>query len=62
MNSYQQLLHTIDPLKSEGKVAKVTKLPSQLTTRRSKKSVWGVKTHSSDGRRWNNENCAVVPV
>ena len=47
MNSYQQLCQTIDTLKSEGKVVKVTKLPSQLTTRRSKKSVWGVKTHSS---------------
>ena len=39
MNSYQQLINTIDTLKSEGKVAKVTKLPSQLTTLRSKKSV-----------------------
>jgi len=39
MNSYQQLCQTIDTLKSEGKVVKVTKLPSQLTTLRSKKSV-----------------------
>lgn len=62
MNSYQQLCQTIDTLKSEGKTAKVTKLPSQFDTRRSKKSVWGVKTHSSNGRRWNNENCAVIPV
>ena len=62
MNSYQKLLVTIDELQSAGVTPKVTKLPSQFDTRRSTKSVWGVKTHSSNGRRWNNENCAVVPV
>lgn len=44
MNSYQKLLQTIDEIKSEGVTPKVTKLPSQFDTRRSKKSVWGVKS------------------
>ena len=44
MNSYQKLLQTIDEIKSEGVTPKVTVLPSQFNTRRSKKSVWGVKS------------------
>ena len=47
MNSYQKLITTIDEIKGAGVTPKVTKLPSQFDTRRSKKSVWGVKSHSS---------------
>ena len=44
MNSYQKLITTIDEIKGAGVTPKVTKLPSQSDTRRSKKSVWGVKS------------------
>ena len=57
MNSYQKLINTIDEIKSAGVTPKVTKLPSQFDTRRSKKSVWGVK---SKGKSilvfWYNKN------
>lgn len=50
MNSITNLVTIADNLQAAGVTPKLTKLPSQVKTRRTNKSVWGVKKSASRRR------------
>jgi hypothetical protein len=60
MQSITQLDAIITDLKANGKAPKVTLLRS--AAKRNRKSALGVKSHSSNGRRFNNNNSPLCKV
>ena len=60
MYSITQLDTIIDGLKANGVTPKVTVLRSAV--KRNRKSAFGVKSHSSNGRRFNNNNSPLCKV